>query len=347
LKRTLYPIADATISDGSYAASNFGGAPSLQLGTVVMIHNRIVLAFSLAEIPPQAVITSADLVLQRATGDVVAAPLTLTAQLLSANWTELGVTWNTRDGATPWAVPGGDISGEIRVRTTISPSETQVQFSDPLLVATPLAEGNDCLVRLTGPEVATNSYVNLHSRSAALAADWPRLEVEYHVPTPPADGPLMVPLDKLCDMLAATPATQARFGTTGVDAQARARARIYFPVLEEELIPQQLPAIVVTDGDDWSYRMHSGGAQNYLRPEGSALVLFAAGTRYPGNLEAGRRDFSNWVGATLRDLADLAGVDALLAIRQVEQEMPPAMCSKEHEDTYGLYFLASYLVSWS
>lgn len=348
MKRTFYPIADATVSNGVYAGNNFGAAPALQVGTVGMIYNRGLLAFNLAELPPQSVITRADLVQRRGTGDVVAAPIQIAVRRVAATWTELGVTWNSRNGVDAWAVPGGDISPEIEYSGTVQPSDTVVTIGIPLLAADALAlRGGQCLVRLVGPEVGASSYVNLASREAALVADWPRLEVEYYVPTPASQGPLMVPLDKLVDMLAATPATQARFGTTGEDAQARTRERIYFPVLEEEAIPTRLPVIIVSDGDEWSYKQHSGGAQNYLRPEGTALVMFAAGTRYPGDLEAGRRDFSNWVGVTLRELAEQAGVDAQLSIRQIDQDMRPAMCSKEHEDAIGLYFLASYLVSWS
>ena len=348
MKRTLTPIADATLSNGAYAATNFGGAPALQVGTVATVHNRGLLHFDLAEIPPQAVITRADLVLRRTAGDVVASAIQLLARRISASWTELGVTWNTRNGVDAWTTAGGDISTEIQYAVTVQPGDAVVTIGIPLLAADALAlRGGQCLVRLTGPEIGVSSFVNLASREAALLADRPRLELEYHVPTPAAAGPLMVPLDKLCDMLAATPATQSRFGTTGEDAHARTRARIYFPVLEDEAIPVHLPAIIVTDGDEWSYQQHSGGARNYLRPQGTSLVLFAAGTRYPGNLEAGRRDFSNWVGMTLRELAAEAGADAQLSIRQIDQQMPPAMCSKEHEDAVGLYFLASYLVSWS
>ncbi len=348
MKRTLYSIADATLSGGPYAGTNFGGAPALQVGTVATVHNRGVLAFNLAEIPPQAVITRADFIFRRDAGDVVAAPIELVVQRVTLSWTELGVTWNTRDGALPWATPGGDISGEIVVRVTVHPGDTTITVSAPLLATDALvSRGGQCLVRLAGPEVGASSYINLHGRSAALLADRPRLEIEYYVPTPPAAGPLMVPLDKLTDMLAATPATQERFGTTGDDAHARTRERIYFPVLEEQEIPARLPVIIVSDSDEWSYKQHAGGSQNYLRPAGTAMVVFAAGTRYPGDLRAGRRDFSNWVGVTLRELAEQAGVDAKLSIRAIDQELRASMCSREHEDTFGLYFLASYLVSWS
>ncbi len=343
MKQTYAPLADAALWSGANAANNYGGSPALRVGTIGALPYRTVLAFALSDVPPAATVTRADLVLTVTSGSLPA-PLEILGRRVTASWTEAGVSWLSRDGVTAWTDPGGDISAEIVARARVAAGDAHVTLDARLLVTDALERrAGACLLLLSGPEIAPSGNVNFGSRESPNP---PRLEVEYYVPAPPPEGPQMVPLAKLRDMLAATPATQARFGVAGDDAHARARERIYFPVLADEEIPARLPAIVVTDGDEWQYTQHSGGAQNYLRPAGTAVVLFAARSRYPGDLEAGRRDFSNWVGLTLQQLAGQAGVDTLLSIREIAQEMPPAMCSREHEDAFGLYFLASYAVRW-
>lgn len=159
---------------------------------------------------------------------------------------------------------------------------------------------------------------------------------------PTATGPYMVPLEKMADMLAAAPSVQARFGAA--DAAA-ALERIHFPALEEEQVPQLMPLVVLGPGDRWEWSTASGGAQNYLRPSGSIMLLVAIKSPFPG-LEAASRDVGNFVGATVKELAAEAAKGSQLAIGKVRQIFPPSQCSKEHEAAFGRYFLAGYYVDW-
>jgi len=159
---------------------------------------------------------------------------------------------------------------------------------------------------------------------------------------PAATGPYMVPLAKMADMMAAAPSVQTRF--EAADA-AEALQRIHFPALEEERIAELMPLVVLGPGDRWDWDTASGGAQNYMRPSGSIMLLLALTSPFPA-LEAATRDVGNFVGALVKDLAAEAAKSNQLAIGKMRQIFPPSLCSKEHEATFGRYFLAGYYVDW-
>jgi hypothetical protein len=171
--------------------------------------------------------------------------------------------------------------------------------------------------------------------------------------TPLATGPLMVPLSKLADMLAALTSVQARFGTPGnVPATLE---RVFFPMLEDEqaqtaqdTLRVHLPCIVVGCGDKWSLKSVAGGHQNFLFPDqagNSIRLLLGDKTRYEDRRSA-YIDFGNWAGAVCQQLADVAAEDDNLAIMNIRQQTPPMLCSKEEENSGGLYFTASFFVDW-
>jgi len=159
---------------------------------------------------------------------------------------------------------------------------------------------------------------------------------------PAAAGPLMLACQKLVDMLAGCASVQQRFAAA--DAAAAA-ARMHFPGLEEGKLRAAMPAIVIDLWDEFAWKKKAGGGRNYLLPAGELLVVFADTTRIE-DLEAGKRDFSNWVGTALQQLSDVAGVSGNLAIDAISQIVRPSPCSQTEQDAGGLYFLAAYNVHW-
>ena len=160
---------------------------------------------------------------------------------------------------------------------------------------------------------------------------------------PAAAGGYSVPIAKLADMLAAAPSVQARFGTIG-DTAATV-ARIHYPAVEDDQVPNLMPCLVLGPGDRWEWNTESGGAQNYLLPSGSILLLGAVRSNYP-DLEAGQRDVANFVGELTQDLANVAAASGQLAIDRLRQLFPPARCTKEHEAAVGRYFMFGLFADW-
>jgi hypothetical protein len=163
-----------------------------------------------------------------------------------------------------------------------------------------------------------------------------------------ASGVYMVPFAKLADTLAAATSVQTRFGVS--DATA-ALQRIVWPVLESEHeIREYLPGIVLSVGDKFDLEQVAGGSQNFLRPANSGssiLMTLADKAAFPDDLRCSYRDFGNWVGSVIADLIDIAGQSDQLSIVGIRQDLPIVACSKEEQDSFGLYFMASFWIDWN
>lgn len=107
---TLQPNAtaglDSYINTGS--TSNNGWADKLKLKA---LNSYPLLKFGLSMFPAGSLPLSATLSLYAGgLGSGGNAGDKVSLYRLSSSWTETGVNWPTRDGGTPWAMPGGDFS---------------------------------------------------------------------------------------------------------------------------------------------------------------------------------------------------------------------------------------------
>lgn len=186
---TLQPATgiDAYLSKADPTA-NFGAADNLVAGNLralsVDYANRIVLQFDVSSIPAYANISSAVLTLDAISGNGISNS-TFTLHRVTASWTHLGVTWNTRDGSTAWSSQGGDFVASAADTTSVATSTTDMVFSSlASLVADALLNRSGILnVLIKGPEnTGTNTYLNVVS-SHRTTGEKPKLVVTYTVPT--------------------------------------------------------------------------------------------------------------------------------------------------------------------
>lgn len=177
-------------------------------------------------------------------------------------------------------------------------------------------------------------------------------------------GPYTVPLHKLAQMVAECAAFQGRCGLTYPDADAEEKLvdgdggmkRIYYPALESiDAVLSKLPAAVISESEDWSIPMVSGGARNYSHgPRGALELILMDHDRYSGSIEASKRDFMNFVGLTLQSgdddapgLFELAALDDRLIINEITQLDPPEMCSRDAQNQYQrLYWSARFQIRY-
>lgn len=182
-------------------------------------------------------------------------------------------------------------------------------------------------------------------------------------------GPLTTPLHKLAQMLSECAAFQTRCGLTYPDAAAEAKLvngsgglkRIFYPALEvdaEGRYPlDKVPLAVISFGDDWELPLVAGGARNYTHaPRGALfLELIDACREYHSNLEAGTRDFANFVGRVLATgdeaepgLFDLAALNDRLTINNISQiERPQLFDDLASEEAKGKrYWMAKFQIRY-
>ena len=173
---TLPAVADATLKSG-FPNANFGGADTLDLeyasgGRTIA---RSLLRFDLAAgLPSGAVIDSAQLQVLLSSGTGVN-PITVRASTVTANWAELGVTWDTAPSI-------GAPSADAQVGTT------QGWYTwDVTAIARGWQTGQNYGLELRGPESGADWYRSFRSRNLVEPA--PRLVVTYSVQdtTPPSN----------------------------------------------------------------------------------------------------------------------------------------------------------------
>ncbi len=108
---TLTAVADATLSQGS-STTNDGTSAILRVLGVTSNSVRSLVRFDLSPVPSSAAVKVANLRMKIAQAPVSSHNMAAHRVTGSTQWTEGGVSWDSRDGTVPnnWAAPGGDIS---------------------------------------------------------------------------------------------------------------------------------------------------------------------------------------------------------------------------------------------
>jgi hypothetical protein len=101
--------------------------------------------------------------------------------LLRNDWTELGSTWNVRDGIQAWTTPGGDFVADAADLTTLNTSSTELVFSSLAAIASDAValRGGQLDLLLMGDELPQNNFVGLNSCDNANVASHPQLIINY------------------------------------------------------------------------------------------------------------------------------------------------------------------------
>ncbi len=108
---TLTAVADATLSQG-LSTTNDGTSAILRVLGVTSSSIRSLVRFDLSPVPSSAAVKVANLKMKIAQAPVSSHNMAAHRVTGSTQWTEGGVTWDSRDGTVPnnWATPGGDFS---------------------------------------------------------------------------------------------------------------------------------------------------------------------------------------------------------------------------------------------
>jgi len=198
---TLVPAADATISEKSLDLS-LGSATTLDSGTTGpnegLKLNRVLLKFDVAaNIPSNAIVTSADLTLTLVTAPT---PTNLWFSLhrVSQDWSESAVTWTNRlSPPAPWSVPGGaapqDFSSSVSQSNLILGATVPADFtfvSNPSMVAdvqdwVSNSATNFGWILICEQEDLERSVRKFGSSERSTTNQRPSLEVQFTLPAAP------------------------------------------------------------------------------------------------------------------------------------------------------------------
>jgi hypothetical protein len=173
--------------------------------------------------------------------------------------------------------------------------------------------------------------------------------------------PLTTPLEILAVMIADCPTFRTQCALAADDAQAQDKLidglhgsprRVFFLEADSaaelvESVLDRLPVAVVAwdSGAALNFLQRAGGARNYLRP-GGTLRLLLADTNRAEDVRAAATAFSRFAGAVLAELADQAGVDDRLDIREIRCDLPPTAPSIAEEAAAGRYWVTGAVIEW-
>lgn len=182
------------------------------------------------------------------------------------------------------------------------------------------------------------------------------LDEDYTWPAPVPSGPRSTPLAKLVALVAVCPTFRVRCGVTD-DDQASAKLiagdhssprRIFFPDVDWTK-HDVFPSAVVQPGPEWRGETDAAGRRHYLKFSGSLRLILLDEDRYGGDMERSLRDFENFLGDLMQDLATRFARNVNLAATAIRLELPPALATDEEVISRGgkAYWSASFLIDWS
>jgi hypothetical protein len=169
---------DSYVADGMFSGGNYGGVTLTQAGFISGFNYVTLFSFDL-DLPEDSEIFKAEL-------EMFIGSLTLTAgntmkvQLADGAWTEGGVTWNNRPGpiaspATTFQLSTGNFATIIKIDVT--------EHVQAIANGTP----DNGFVIWAG-QFGTGCYTGFATRDSISPSNWPRLVIQYSVPSaPPGD----------------------------------------------------------------------------------------------------------------------------------------------------------------
>lgn len=176
--------ADSTII--SYGPGNQGSLDDLTIDSPAGNEERFLIKFPFTDIPSNATITAATMVLtQKGTGTAA----TPTVQRCLLNWTETGVTWTSYDGTNNWNTAGAkaaasDYDATVLATITVltsTPNGTQHEV-DLTSTVQDWVDGTNDNYGLLLFDAGPGEECEFHSKEASVKSRWPFITVEWTVP---------------------------------------------------------------------------------------------------------------------------------------------------------------------
>lgn len=157
-------------------------------------------------------------------------------------------------------------------------------------------------------------------------------------------GFITAPKQALIDILAESPAFQAKVGASA-PSDARAYIHTNYLLVDNHALERPYAIVATAAGD---YDLRSGGARNFLRPQGTLWLYLCDQYRSADSAEDIRL-FENYCGEVLDEIAELAAVDDRLAIAAIAIAVPPTRSERWMEGLGGAareYCEASFTIDW-
>ncbi len=173
---TLNASTDSWLQQDS-PNSNSGNDIANDVKSQSAAERRTVIQFGLASVPACATLTNATLRLF-VNSNTLATTRTHAAHRLTASWTELGVTWNKRDGVTNWAAAGGDFAAATATATVPGGTGTFVEWNvtaDVAAFRAGTATNQGWLVKDASVGTPPDSTVSYASRTNTTVSRRPQL----------------------------------------------------------------------------------------------------------------------------------------------------------------------------
>ncbi|MBI3663805.1 MAG: DNRLRE domain-containing protein [Acidobacteria bacterium] len=114
---TLTATADATLQL-AFPATNDGATALVRILGESVTKQRTLVRFDLSPIASTSAVKVASLKMKVAAPPVVARSQAVHRVTGATQWTEVGATWNTRNGVTAWTAAGGDFSAAINTQSS-------------------------------------------------------------------------------------------------------------------------------------------------------------------------------------------------------------------------------------
>lgn len=178
----------------------------------------------------------------------------------------------------------------------------------------------------------------------------------YVWPDPQPEGPIMTPLAKLAELIAALPSFRAACGVAAADPRGTEKLlegkyghpkRIFYPEVEWEDF-SVIPSVVIQIGTEWEAMESAGGAYQSTRPRGNLRIIPVAKDEYPDDITRSTASYLTYLGNFMNDLREqFARGDAFAGdtIRMVHQPVLPTV---ETVEAKGIsYWRSAWLVNWS
>jgi len=136
----------------------------------------------------------------------------------------------------------------------------------------------------------------------------------------------------------------------GVDNRHDAAEHVYLfsdEVSDPDEIKQQRPfACLWPSGLSW--RRITGGSSSGLRPSGSVTLLLTANDTAGSDVDETDADlaFAAWIDGVVNDIAELAGQDDRVRIREISGSDPLVRRSAAKDAPGGVYLWSQFEISW-
>lgn len=178
----------------------------------------------------------------------------------------------------------------------------------------------------------------------------------YVWPDPEPEGPILAPLAKLAELVAALPTFRAECGLAVDDPYASekllegthgGKRRIFFPEVDWDRFAV-VPSVVLQIGTQWRAEELAGGAYQSTRPTGNLRLIPTAANKHPADLERSMRTYGVYLGNFLNELREQFGRDDCLAGTTIDMVTPPVLPTVQTEKSLGFsYWRSGFQIEWS